>query len=274
MVTFFTSARPMNGIPQRVAFARCTRPVGPLSLRAAGTGQGFDGRSTCAARRHRRSPRRMAALGLVRLARPAHRAISAGHAGGESRRRLSRGHRGGHIFSRAPTYRRTWRLFAITGFLGALTTFSTFSAEVTELLSRGDFVAGGALAATHLAGSLLLDGRRLCNFSRARHLTQRAVHLEDSKMPHAIRMQAPGGRRRHGAGRSRARSARRGRGARPPHRDRPQLHRHLSSQRALPAADAERPRAGGGRRRRSGRAGRELGAQGDRVAYSGGAVGA
>ena len=57
-----------------------------------------------------------------------------------------------------------WRLFAITGFLGALTTFSTFSAEVTELLSRGDFAAGGALAATHLAGSLLLTAAGFATF--------------------------------------------------------------------------------------------------------------
>ncbi len=49
-----------------------------------------------------------------------------------------------------------WRLFAITGFLGGLTTFSTFSAEVTDLLLRGEYGAGLALAATHLAGSLLL----------------------------------------------------------------------------------------------------------------------
>jgi CrcB protein len=48
------------------------------------------------------------------------------------------------------------RLFAITGILGGLTTFSTFSAEVVQLLSRGEYAAGGGLAFAHLAGSLLL----------------------------------------------------------------------------------------------------------------------
>ena len=49
-----------------------------------------------------------------------------------------------------------WRLALITGFLGGLTTFSTFSAEVVNAFSRGDLGWALAIAAAHLAGSLLL----------------------------------------------------------------------------------------------------------------------
>lgn len=47
-----------------------------------------------------------------------------------------------------------WRLFIVTGFLGALTTFSTFSAESLAFLQRGEI--GLALLHTliHVAGSL------------------------------------------------------------------------------------------------------------------------
>lgn len=48
------------------------------------------------------------------------------------------------------------RLFFVTGFLGALTTFSTFSAEVTTLLLDGDLLKGVGLAALHLVASLAL----------------------------------------------------------------------------------------------------------------------
>ena len=60
------------------------------------------------------------------------------------------------------------RLFVVTGFLGGLTTFSTYSAEVVELLMRGDYAAGTLLALAHLAGSLLLT---VAGFATFRLLT-------------------------------------------------------------------------------------------------------
>lgn len=49
-----------------------------------------------------------------------------------------------------------WRLFIITGFLGGLTTFSTFSAEAVGLLSRAQYGWACALIGAHLAGSLVM----------------------------------------------------------------------------------------------------------------------
>ncbi|HEX8963092.1 MAG TPA: fluoride efflux transporter CrcB [Rhodocyclaceae bacterium] len=48
------------------------------------------------------------------------------------------------------------RLLAITGFLGGLTTFSTFSAEVVTLLVRSEYLWALVSAALHLLGSLLM----------------------------------------------------------------------------------------------------------------------
>lgn len=48
------------------------------------------------------------------------------------------------------------RLFLVTGLLGGLTTFSTFSAEVVGQLERGDFGWAMATAGVHLLGSLVL----------------------------------------------------------------------------------------------------------------------
>lgn len=48
------------------------------------------------------------------------------------------------------------RLFVITGFLGGLTTFSTFSAEAVGLLSRQQYAWAGALMIMHVAGSIAM----------------------------------------------------------------------------------------------------------------------
>jgi CrcB protein len=49
-----------------------------------------------------------------------------------------------------------WRLLAVTGFLGGLTTFSTFSSEVVANILAGDYVIGALHVAVHLGGSLFL----------------------------------------------------------------------------------------------------------------------
>lgn len=49
-----------------------------------------------------------------------------------------------------------WRLLVITGFLGGLTTFSTFSAEVVTQLQQGNLLWAFAGIATHVLGSLAM----------------------------------------------------------------------------------------------------------------------
>lgn len=57
-------------------------------------------------------------------------------------------------FAAMPQLSPEWRLFLITGFLGGLTTFSTFSGEAMLLLQKGEYVWALAHSALHLLGSI------------------------------------------------------------------------------------------------------------------------
>lgn len=59
-------------------------------------------------------------------------------------------------FQLLPNLDPVWRLALMTGFLGGLTTFSSFSAEVTTMLLEGRLGVALVTAAAHLGGSLCL----------------------------------------------------------------------------------------------------------------------
>jgi CrcB protein len=60
------------------------------------------------------------------------------------------------VFQALPQLDPVWRLALVTGFLGALTTFSSFSAEVVGMLEQQRYALAFGTAALHLLGSVLL----------------------------------------------------------------------------------------------------------------------
>lgn len=60
------------------------------------------------------------------------------------------------LFQAMPQLDPVWRLAIVTGFLGALTTFSSYSAEVIGLLQQQRLAAALGWAAIHLVGSLCM----------------------------------------------------------------------------------------------------------------------
>jgi fluoride exporter len=60
------------------------------------------------------------------------------------------------LLAQAPQLAPEWRLFIVTGFLGGLTTFSTFSAEVVAALQQGRLAWALGTAALHGVGSVAL----------------------------------------------------------------------------------------------------------------------
>ena len=60
------------------------------------------------------------------------------------------------VFATMPQLPPQYRLFVVTGFLGGLTTFSTFSAEVVTQLQQGHMSWALATALAHTLGSFAL----------------------------------------------------------------------------------------------------------------------
>lgn len=60
------------------------------------------------------------------------------------------------VFTALPQLDPLWRLLLITGLLGGLTTFSTFSAEVVDFLTQGRLGLALLTTLAHVTGSLLM----------------------------------------------------------------------------------------------------------------------
>jgi len=60
------------------------------------------------------------------------------------------------VFLAYPNLTPQWRLLTVTGFLGGLTTFSTFSAEVTTALLAGRELWALATIGSHVVGSITM----------------------------------------------------------------------------------------------------------------------
>ena len=60
------------------------------------------------------------------------------------------------FFSMNSSISSEWKLFIITGFLGGLTTFSTFSAEIVTALQEGRVLNAATGTLLHVGGSLIM----------------------------------------------------------------------------------------------------------------------
>ena len=69
------------------------------------------------------------------------------------------------LFAHHPELAPEWRLFIITGFLGGLTTFSTFSAEILTLLQQGRILWAAGAIGLHVLGSLIMSVLGLATIS-------------------------------------------------------------------------------------------------------------
>ena len=74
------------------------------------------------------------------------------------------------LLQQLPHLDPAWRLALITGFLGALTTFSSFSAETVALLQEQRYWLALASTSLHLGGSLVLTYLGLQSVALVLHL--------------------------------------------------------------------------------------------------------
>ena len=68
-------------------------------------------------------------------------------------------------FQAMPELDPTWRLLLVTGFLGALTTFSSFSAEVVGMLGQQRYALALGTTCLHMLGSLGMTVAGIRTFS-------------------------------------------------------------------------------------------------------------
>jgi CrcB protein len=61
------------------------------------------------------------------------------------------------------------RLLIVTGFLGGLTTFSTYSAEVVTLMTNGRYASALGVALVHLVGSFALTALGMATYRWIAH---------------------------------------------------------------------------------------------------------
>ena len=74
------------------------------------------------------------------------------------------------IFAAMPQLSPEWKLFVITGFLGALTTFSSFSLEMVSLMQQERYAWALAGITSHLFGPLLMTLAGIGTVQLVRHL--------------------------------------------------------------------------------------------------------
>ena len=68
-------------------------------------------------------------------------------------------------FAHAPHIAAEWRLLIVTGFLGSLTTFSTFSMESASLLRNEKYLSCALLILAHVGGSITMTLLGIATFA-------------------------------------------------------------------------------------------------------------